>query len=149
MTLLVYGDTPVNGGLWRPISFDIGEPGTIVNSVPPAPVSNAHSEVGMRAWKMAKDVICQALALSDDPVLRSRIGAQHSDGFPGNALFGNNQHGGVRWSSTPTARSAAAAAPRRSWDGQDCYGLTCTPAVASPTSRTTRAPTRSCSSGSD
>ena len=34
MTLLVYGDLPVNGGLWRPITVDIGEPGTIVNSSP-------------------------------------------------------------------------------------------------------------------
>ena len=32
MTLMVYGDLPVNGGLWRPITVDIGEPGTIVNS---------------------------------------------------------------------------------------------------------------------
>jgi N-methylhydantoinase B len=126
MTLLVYGDTPVNGGLWRPISFDIGEPGTIVNSVPPAPVSNAHSEVGMRACKMAKDVICQALALSDDPVLRSHIGAQHSDGFPGNALFGNNQHGGVSVVFYPDGAIGAGGGAQTMMDGQDTYGLTCT-----------------------
>ncbi len=126
MTLLVYGDTPVNGGLWRPITVDIGEPGTIVNSVPPAAVSNAHSEVGMRACKLAKDVLCQALAASDDPVLRSRIGGQHTDGFPGNALFGNNQHNGVSVVFYPDGAIGGGGGAQTFDDGQDTYGLTCT-----------------------
>jgi len=126
MTTLVYGDLPVNGGLWRPITVDIGEPGTIVNSVPPAPVSNAHSEVGMRACKLAKDVICQALALSDDPTLRSRLAGQHQDGFPGNALFGNNQHGGVSVIFYPDNAIGSGGGAQTINDGQDAYGLTCT-----------------------
>ncbi|HST38912.1 MAG TPA: hydantoinase B/oxoprolinase family protein, partial [Conexibacter sp.] len=126
MTVLVYGDLPVNGGLWRPISVDIGEPGTIVNSVPPAPVSNAHSEVGMRACKLSKDVLCQALALSDDPVLRSRIAGQHQDGFPGNALFGTNQHGGVSVIFYPDNAIGSGGGAQTINDGQDAYGLTCT-----------------------
>lgn len=126
MTLLVYGDTPVNGGLWRPITVDIGEPGTIVNSQPPAPVSNAHSEVGMRACKLAKDVLCQALALSDDPVLRGRIGGQHTDGFPGNALFGQNQHNGVSVIFYPDGAIGCGGGAQTIQDGQDTYGLTCT-----------------------
>jgi N-methylhydantoinase B len=126
MTTLVYGDLPVNGGLWRPITVDIGEPGTIVNSVPPAPVSNAHSEVGMRACKLAKEVICQALALSDDPVLRGRLAGQHQDGFPGNALFGNNQHGGVSVVFYPDNAIGSGGGAQTINDGQDAYGLTCT-----------------------
>jgi N-methylhydantoinase B len=126
MTTLVYGDLPVNGGLWRPITVDIGEPGTIVNSQPPAPVSNAHSEVGMRACKLAKDVLCQALALSDDPVLRGRIAGQHQDGFPGNALFGNNQHGGVSVVFYPDNAIGSGGGGQTINDGQDAYGLTCT-----------------------
>ena len=57
-------------GQRRPLAadhVDIGEPGTIVNAVPPAPVSNAHSEVGMRACKLAKDVLCQALRAERRP----------------------------------------------------------------------------------
>ena len=32
-------DIPVNAGLWRPITFDLGPAGSIVNSLPPAPVT--------------------------------------------------------------------------------------------------------------
>lgn len=126
MTILVYGDLPVNGGLWRPITVEIGEPGTIVNSRPPAPVSNAHSEVGMRACKMAKDVLVQAMSLSEDPVLRSRVSGQHQDGFPGNALFGNNQHGGVSVVFYPDNAIGSGGGAQTVHDGQDAYGLTCT-----------------------
>ena len=126
MTIMLYGDLPVNGGLWRPITVDIGEPGTIVNAVPPAPVSNAHSEVGMRACKLSKEVLCQALSLSDDPVLRSRIAGQHQDGFPGNALFGNNQHGGVSVVFYPDNAIGSGGGAQTINDGQDAYGLTCT-----------------------
>ena len=126
MTLMVYGDLPVNGGLWRPITVDIGEPGTIVNSQPPAPVSNAHSEVGMRACKMAKDVLCQAMSLSDDPELRGRVAGQHQDGFPGNALFGVNQHGGISVVFYPDNAIGSGGGAQTINDGQDAYGLTCT-----------------------
>ncbi|MCW2995177.1 MAG: hypothetical protein JWQ18_2672 [Conexibacter sp.] len=126
MTMMVYGDLPVNGGLWRPITVELGEPGTIVNSIPPAPVSNAHSEVGMRACKLAKDVLSQAMSLSDDPVLRSRIAGQHQDGFPGNALFGNNQHGGVSVIFYPDNAIGSGGGAQTINDGQDAYGLTCT-----------------------
>jgi N-methylhydantoinase B len=126
MTVLVYGDLPVNGGLWRPITVELGEPGTIVNSVPPAPVSNAHSEVGMRACKLAKDVLVQAMSLSDDPTLRGRVSGQHQDGFPGNALFGANQHGGVSVVFYPDNAIGSGGGAQTINDGQDCYGLTCT-----------------------
>ena len=126
MTLMVYGDLPVNGGLWRPINVDVGEPGTIVNALPPAPVSNAHSEVGMRACKLAKDVLCQAFAASDDAELRSRIGGQHTDGFPGNALFGTNQYGGVSVIFYPDGAIGGGGGAQTIHDGQDTYGLTCT-----------------------
>jgi N-methylhydantoinase B len=126
MTMMVYGDLPVNGGLWRPITVELGEEGTIVNSIPPAPVSNAHSEVGMRACKLAKDVLSQAMALSDDPVLRGRIAGQHQDGFPGNALFGNNQHGGVSVIFYPDNAIGSGGGAQTINDGQDAYGLTCT-----------------------
>jgi N-methylhydantoinase B len=80
----------------------------------------------MRACKLAKDVICQALALSDDPVLRSRLAGQHQDGFPGNALFGNNQHGGVSVVFYPDNAIGSGGGGQTINDGQDAYGLTCT-----------------------
>jgi N-methylhydantoinase B len=126
MTVLVYGDLPVNAGLWRPITVELGEPGTIVNSVPPAPVSNAHSEVGMRACKLAKDVLVQAMSLSEDKTIRGRVSGQHQDGFPGNALFGNNQHGGVSVVFYPDNAIGSGGGAQTINDGQDAYGLTCT-----------------------
>jgi N-methylhydantoinase B len=126
MTTLVYGDMPVNGGLWRPLMVDVGEPGTIVNSLPPAPVSNAHTEVGLRACKLTKDVLNQALALSDDPVLRGRVAGQGQDGFPGNALFGQNQHGDPSVIFYPDNSIGSGGGAQTIHDGQDGYGLTCT-----------------------
>lgn len=125
LTMLVYGDLPVNGGIWRPVHVDLGEPGTIVNSEPPAPCSNAHSEVGMRACKMTKEVLNQALALSEDPVLRGRVAGQTQDGFPAVNLFGPNQYGGtsvIFYVDNATGQGGGA---QTIMDGQDAYGCTC------------------------
>lgn len=124
-TMLAYGDLPINGGIWRPVHIDLGEPGTVVNSLPPAPVSNAHSEVGMRACKMTQEVMNQALALSDDPVLRSRVTGQTQDGFPGVSLFGSNQHGGVSVVFYLDNCSGQGGGAQTVHDGQDAYGCTC------------------------
>ncbi len=125
LTALAYGDLPVNGGLWRPLTIELGSPGTIVNPTPPAPVSDGHSEVGMRACKLTRDVLSQALALSDDPVLRSRVAAKAHDGTPVSALYGGNQHGStsvVLYLDSPTGIGGGAQSVH---DGQDIYGATC------------------------
>jgi N-methylhydantoinase B len=125
MTTMVYADLPVNGGLWRPIHVDVGPPGTIVNSVPPAAVSNAHSEVGMRACKMTKDVLSQALALSEDPVLRGRLGAQGQDGWSGFSLTGLNQRGQRTVVFMNNISVGIGGGAQTIGDGQDSYGCTC------------------------
>jgi N-methylhydantoinase B len=94
LTTLAYGDFPINAGLWRPVTIDCGPEGTIVNSTDPAPCSNAHSEVGMRVCKLVKDVLSQAVSLSDDPTLRARVAGQAQDGGLAVNLFGPNQHQG-------------------------------------------------------
>ena len=45
-------DIPVNAGIWRPITFDLGPSGTLVNSVAPAPVTMSHIQTGMRVNKL-------------------------------------------------------------------------------------------------
>src|SRR3954470_14121300 len=125
VTMLAYGDLPINGGIWRPIDIDLGPRGTIVNSEPPAPVSNAHSEVGMRACKLTKAVLNQALALSEDSVLRGRVAGQCQDGFPGTALFGSNQHGGVSVIFYVDNATGSGGGAQTVADGLDSYGLTC------------------------
>lgn len=125
MTTLAYGDLPINGGFLRPIHLDVGEPGTIVNSLPPAPCSNAHAETGMRAIKMVKDALSQALSLSGDPVLRGRVAGVGHDCFPGLALFGQNQHGRstvMFYVDTSTGQGGGAQTVH---DGMDAYGPTC------------------------
>ncbi len=66
-------DIPVNQGLWRPIVFDLGPKGSIVNSLPPSPVTQSHMETGMRINKILIEVLSQACALSTDPVVASRV----------------------------------------------------------------------------
>lgn len=69
-------DIPVNAGLWRPVTFDLGPKGSIVNSVPPAPVTQSHMETGARTNKLLIDALSQACALSSDPVIAGRVAGQ-------------------------------------------------------------------------
>lgn len=69
-------DIPVNAGLWRPVTFDLGPQGSIVNSLPPAPVTQSHMETGARTNKLLIDVLSQACSLSSDPVISSRVAGQ-------------------------------------------------------------------------
>ncbi|HEX4306829.1 MAG TPA: hydantoinase B/oxoprolinase family protein [Solirubrobacterales bacterium] len=124
LTTLGYGDLPINGGIWRPLDIDLGEPGTVVNPTLPAPVSDGHAQVGMRAGKLLKDALSQALALSDDPVLRSRVGGKAHDGTPVSSLFGPNQHGTssvILYLDSPVGIGGGA---QSIGDGQDAYGAT-------------------------
>lgn len=125
MTTMVYGDLPVNGGLWRPVTVDIGEPGTVVNATPPAPVSNAHSEVGMRAAKMTKDALSQALALSEDPELRGRVGGQAQDGWAGFSVTGKSQSGEPTVVFMNNISVGIGGGAQTISDGLDNYGCTC------------------------
>ncbi|NIL91592.1 Acetone carboxylase alpha subunit [Rhodococcus fascians] len=125
LTVLGYGDLPLNGGVWRPLSFDLGPRGTIVNSIPPAPVSNAHSEVGLRVSKMVKECLSQALSLSNDDELRGRVAGQGQDGYPANATFGPNQHGGHSVMFYTDNAVGEGGGAQTIGDGQDAYGCTC------------------------
>jgi N-methylhydantoinase B len=123
-TMLGYGDLPFDAGMWGPISIDLGKPGTVVNAVPPAPVSAAHAEAGHRVIRVVKSLLAQALALSDDPVLRGRVAAQSHEGAPTAGLAGVNQRGGpcVAWYMDPAVGVGGGA--QSTMDGQDCYGHT-------------------------
>jgi N-methylhydantoinase B len=124
LCLIAY-DIPVNAGLWRPIEFDLGPEGTVVNPVPPAPVSNAHMEIGMRVAKLTVDVLSQACALSDDPALRSRVAGQPHDGFPVALLFGPNQHGEPWVTVFQDTAVGVGAGAQSIGDGLDCAGAHC------------------------
>jgi N-methylhydantoinase B len=123
-TLFAY-DIPVNAGIWGPITIDIGEPGTVVNAVPPAPVTNSHQEVGMRICKLTTDLLSQACSFSDDEQLRERVAGQAQNGFPAAAVFGQNQFGQphVMYFIDPPVGIGGGA--QTTGDGQDAYGCQC------------------------
>jgi N-methylhydantoinase B len=124
LTVLCYGDLPFNAGFWRPLHFDLGPPGSIVNAIPPAAMSAGHSEAGFRVAKGVKDVLVQALALSDDPVLRGRVAGQPQDGFAIAGLAGLNQEGDPTIIFLLDSSVGSGGAAQTTGDGQDVYFLT-------------------------
>jgi N-methylhydantoinase B len=125
LTTLGYGDIRVNGGFWRPIKIDLGPPGTIVNPIAPAPTSNGHVAVAMRAGKLVFEVLSQAMSRSGDPVLRGRIGAKPHDGPPVAGLIGGNQFGGTSVVFYLDHAAGIGGGAQTTGDGQDAYGCAC------------------------
>jgi N-methylhydantoinase B len=124
MVMLCYGDFPINAGLWRPVTIDLGPSGTVVNSVDPAPCSNGHSEVGMRACKMTKSLLAQALSLSSDPAARARVAGQSQDGTASVALFGPDRRGRASVIFYVDQGVGIGGSAQTVGDGQDAYGAT-------------------------
>lgn len=124
LTMLGYGDLPFNAGMWRPISFDLGEPGTIVNAVMPAAASNGHCEVGGRVQRAVRDVLVQSLSLSDDPELRGRVAGSPQDAFPIAGLAGTNQFGEPTIVFLVDSAVGSGGGAQSVHDGQDIYFLT-------------------------
>jgi N-methylhydantoinase B len=61
-------DLPFCHGIFRPIHV-VAEPGTIIDSVVPAPISSAHIDVSFNTSGLAVQCLRMALAASDDPTL--------------------------------------------------------------------------------
>ncbi|MFC4799368.1 hydantoinase B/oxoprolinase family protein [Neobacillus sp. GCM10023253] len=86
-------DIPVNAGMLRPLTIELGPPGTIVNPVIPAPVSCGHMETTGKAGKAFYEGIFKALQLSENPWLRNRVAAIGHNNWPGNSWVGLDQYG--------------------------------------------------------
>ncbi len=124
-TSLLY-DVPANGGLWRPIRFELGPPGTIVNSVPPAAVCFAHSATGFRVDKVVRDALSQAMSLSHDPRIRSRVAGQPCSGVVLVTLAGIERASGRPTVIFPISPTVPLGGPAQSIaDGLDTYSNTC------------------------
>jgi N-methylhydantoinase B len=123
----LFYDVPVNAGFWRPFHFDLGPSGTIVNALPPAPVSQGHMETGMRINKLVCDAVTQALMASDSPFLRSRMAGEPANGSATTTLAGVDRRTGratVMFPLSPPHCQGGGA--QTSGDGQDTYGSQCT-----------------------
>jgi len=87
-------DIPINAGIWRPVHFDLGAKGSIVNAVAPAPVTMSHIQTGMRINKLLIDVFSQACSFSDNPVIASRVGGQPAQNQTYFTAFGIDRRSG-------------------------------------------------------
>lgn len=119
-------DIPVNHGIWKPIEIDIGPEGTIVNAVVPAPVTQSHMETGMRINKLVADVLTQALALCEDPVLRSRVAGQPSNGITSFSAYGVDTRNNNPFVLFPISTAIGLGAGAQTvTDGLDTYAAQC------------------------
>jgi N-methylhydantoinase B len=119
-------DVPANGGLWRPVHFDLGPPGTIVNAVPPAAVCFAHSATGFRVDKVVRDALSQAMSLSASPRIRGRVAGQPCSGVVLVTLAGVDRSSGRTVVIFPISPTVPLGGPAQSTgDGLDTYSNTC------------------------
>lgn len=119
-------DIPVNAGVWRPIHFDLGPAGTIVNSSPPAPVSQSHMETGMRVNKVMADVLSQACGLCEDPRLRARVEGQVSQNMSFFTAFGIDRRSGAPTVAFPMSLGMSNGGPAQTTsDGMEAYAAQC------------------------
>jgi N-methylhydantoinase B len=119
-------DVPANAGLWRAVHFDLGEPGSIVNSRPPAAVCFAHVGTGMRIDKLVRDALTQAMSLSGSPEVRSRVAGQPCEGTVLVTLSGVERATGRTTVLFPVSPTVPLGGPAQSvGDGLDTYSNTC------------------------
>jgi N-methylhydantoinase B len=118
-------DIPFNEGIWRAIEIDVGQPGTVVNPVPPAPVSNAHMEGGVRVCRMVEEAISAVCSLSDLPELKGRVAGQAANCMTGAAWFGKNARNETSVFMPLDLASGTGGGAQSVGDGQDMYGYQC------------------------
>lgn len=122
MTVLIYGDLPVNGGLWRPITVGSAPPGRSstrsrrLPSPTPTPRSGCAPASSPRT--------CSARRWRS-PTTRSSAAASRAStrtASPATRCSATTSTAASRSSSTRTTRSGRAAARRRSWMGSTPTG---------------------------
>lgn len=120
---LAYGDLPFNSGMWDPVHIDLGQPGTIINPTDRAPVSLGHGSTGSRITRLVTGVLAQAMSLSDDPTIRSRVSSQPADSTNLQGLYGVTDSGERTVLFYLDALVGSGGPAQTVGDGQDCYGM--------------------------
>jgi len=119
-------DIPVNAGIWRPVRFDLGPAGTIVNSVAPAPVTMSHIQTGMRINKLLADVFSQACSLSGDPKIAARVASQSAQDQTYFTAFGIDRRNGQPTVAFPMSVGMSTGGPAQTnSDGMEVYAAQC------------------------
>jgi N-methylhydantoinase B len=86
-------DVPANAGIFRAVKIVLPERGSVLNPVPPAPVSCGHMEGASKAARAMSEAIAKALSLSPDPEVAKRCFCLGVCSWPGNAWVGQSQFG--------------------------------------------------------
>jgi N-methylhydantoinase B len=122
-------DIPFNQGFWNCLEIDLGEEGTIVNPVVPAPVTSGHASAGMRVGRMVQEAIVAACAASDDDELRGRVSGQSSGAVTLGIWFGTDNKGNPSM-FMPFGMAVGIGGPGQTvCDGQNTYGMQSTLAI--------------------
>jgi N-methylhydantoinase B len=130
-------DVPVNAGLWPAFEFDLGPQGTIVNSVPPAPVSQSHIETGMRVNRIVANLLSQAMALSPSPEVRARVCGEPNNGTCCFVAAGTERGSGRPTVIFPVSPAGPLGGPAQTVvDGLDTYSTQCSPGFNMPSVET-------------
>ncbi len=115
-------DFPVNGGAYACVTIDRGEVGSVVNPHFPAGVSGGHQEAALRANRVAHTALIRALAVSEDPWIRSRAFATASQAINVAIMTGILPGGGETFAFTLDVVCQGAGANLTQGDGQDFGG---------------------------
>ncbi len=119
-------DVPVNAGIWRPITFDLGPTGTIVNAVAPAPVTMSHIQTGMKINKLLADVFSQACSLSSDPKIAARVASQSAQDQTYFTAYGIDRRNGQPAMAFPMSVGMTTGGPAQTnSDGMEVYAAQC------------------------
>lgn len=119
-------DVPVNAGIWRPVTFDLGPAGTIVNAVAPAPVTMSHIQTGMRINKLLTDVFSQACSLSADPRTAARVASQSAQDQTYFTAYGMDRRTGQPAMAFPMSVGMSTGGPAQTnSDGMEVYAAQC------------------------
>ncbi|OUZ12287.1 hydantoinase [Aeromicrobium sp. PE09-221] len=114
-------DVPFNEGVMT--AFDVQAPsGSIVNPVPPAPISNGHLTTGARVSRVVTKLLNEACGRSDDEQVRSRAQGVWADSWTGGISAGTSDEGEYFvLFNMDGGGMGAGAQPNR--DGLDCAGM--------------------------
>lgn len=139
LTSLGYGDLPFNAGMWRPITIELGSPGTIVNAVLPAPVSGGHGSTGIAIMRAVKGAFNMAFSASADPTIRSRVAALGETGGAMSPLASVGRGGFPTVIFLMDGIAGIGGGAQSGFDGQDVYGSSTTLGVGLPSVETNEA----------
>lgn len=92
LVMTVVPDLPINEGTIRAVEL-ITKPGTICDSVSPAPTSSGHLETGLHVLRCVESALAQMQAVSENEFLRDHVMAPWHDCWPAGIFYAPQENG--------------------------------------------------------